>query len=77
MMASRVQPAALHLPLDARDRAGLVWLERRCRKLTVFIRRRRKKLAPGPLSREEMDALHALAQVEHGVNRILNPQHGA
>ena len=60
----------LRLPLDARDRAGLAWLEQRCRRWAVWIRRRRKRIPRGPLSPDEIDALQALDQVADGLRTL-------
>jgi len=72
-------PPQLRLPTDGRDRAALAWLSARLSKWTCHVRRRRKRLQPGPLSENEVRVLQVLGHAEgavHGLQALLeDPKH--
>jgi len=62
----------VRLPVTDRDAAGLRWFRTRLSYWACSLRRRRKKLRPGPLSPDETMALNHLVAAERAVEFLLD-----
>jgi hypothetical protein len=62
------------LPLDRRDRAGLIWIRKRARFWLTALKRRRNCLHPcEPVSETEAAAIRALVALEEAAGGLLEP----